>query len=71
MMTNFSIPCNDDFSLATAGKGAINRKEQTQTNERAMNTSVGIQAFAVNTSAPTNIELQTAAADAADAAPNC
>ena len=60
------IPCNDDFSLATAGKGAITQhiaKSKHKQNERAMNSSVGIQAFVVNTSAPTNIELQTAAAE--------
>ena len=60
------IPCNEDFSLASAGKGAITQhicKSKHKQNERAMNTSVGIQAFAVNSSAPTNIDLQTAAAE--------
>ena len=36
------IPCNDDFSLATAGKGAITQhiaKSKHKQNERAMNTS--------------------------------
>ena len=60
------IPCDEDFSLASAGKGAITQhicKSKHKQNERAMNISVGIQAFAVNSSAPTSIDRQTAAED--------
>ena len=60
------IPCNEDITLATAGKGAINRHlvtDKHKRNARVMNTTKGIQSFAVNSSAPTNIDLQTAAAE--------
>ena len=60
------IPCNDNITLASAGKGAITKHlvtDKHKRNARAMNTTKGIQAFAVNSSAPTNIDLQTAAAE--------
>ena len=60
------IPCNEDISLATSGKTSITKHLVTDKHKksaRAMNTTKGIQAFAVNSSAPTNIDLQTAAAE--------
>uniref|UniRef100_A0A914ID34 Metalloendopeptidase n=1 Tax=Globodera rostochiensis TaxID=31243 RepID=A0A914ID34_GLORO len=61
------VPCNENIALGSTGKFAVIRHFATdkhKKNAKAANTTKGIAAFA-HSSAPTSIELQTAAAEGA------
>lgn len=58
--------CQDDINLVSIGKSAITQHQNTSKHKKAENaakTSKGIEAFMPSTSAPTNLDRQTAAAE--------
>ncbi|KAL3111679.1 hypothetical protein niasHT_010631 [Heterodera trifolii] len=60
------IPCNFDISLLSIGKSAISHHLKTEKHKKAAkaaNSAKAITAFMPSTSAPTNLDRQTAAAE--------
>ena len=60
------VHCNDDINLTSIGKSAITQhfnSDKHKKSTKAVSQTKGIQAFAVNSSAPTNQDRQIAAAE--------
>lgn len=60
------VPCKFDICLTSIGKNAISHHQKTEKHRKAAkaaNTSKAITSFMPNTSAPTNLDRQTAAAE--------